>query len=95
MASVTPQRVAFEAARVLVTIAGTELCWWVFGEVSRCLGTPWETRLMETRLRLLREDAYYREAGCWRVLLEEEIREHPDVSDCLYRIVRSAAPLLD
>jgi hypothetical protein len=44
---------------------------------------------------LQREDAYYREAGCWRVLLEEELKAHPDASDCLYRIVKTAGSLLE
>jgi hypothetical protein len=95
MATRNPQRVAFEAARVLVTVAETDLSWWVFGEVGRCLGPDYETRLLETRLRLQHEDVYYGEAGCWRILLEEKISDRPDIADCLYRIVSTAAPLLD
>ncbi|TDD61017.1 hypothetical protein E1293_45290 [Actinomadura darangshiensis] len=94
MATVSPQRVAFEAARVLVTVARTDSCWWVFGEVGRCLGNAYETRLLETRLRLQHEDCYYAEAGYWRVVLEEQIDARPDVAECLYRIV-GAAPLVD
>ncbi|MEV5575442.1 hypothetical protein AB0L06_35845 [Spirillospora sp. NPDC052269] len=56
MASANPQRVAFDAARVLVAVAGSDLCWWMSGEVGRCLGPDYEARLLETRLRLQEDD---------------------------------------
>jgi hypothetical protein len=88
---VSSQRVAFDAARVLVSAAGSDLCWWLCGEVGRCLGPAYEMRLMETRLRLERDDVYFREAGCWRALLQDALRDRPEVAECLYRVV---APLL-
>lgn len=91
MGAVSPQRVAFDAARVLVSAAGSDLCWWLCGEVGRCLGAGYETRLMETRLRLERDDVYFREAGCWRALLEDALRDRPDVAECLYEVI---VPLL-
>lgn len=91
MATVSPQRVAFDAARVLVMAAGSELCWWMSGEVGRCLGPGFEARLLETRLRLQREDAYYKEAGYWRAVLEDLFRDRPDLADGLYGVI---SPLL-
>ncbi|GAA0268203.1 hypothetical protein GCM10009527_075650 [Actinomadura nitritigenes] len=91
MGGVSPQRVAFDAARVLVSAAGSDLCWWLCGEVGRCLGARYEARLLETRLRLERDDVYFREAGCWRALLEDEFRDRPDVAECLYQVIE---PLL-
>lgn len=46
---------------------------------------------METRLRLERDDVYYKEAGCWRALLEDALRDRPEVAECLYQVV---GPLL-
>ncbi|MEU9025304.1 hypothetical protein [Actinomadura sp. NPDC048394] len=91
MGGVSPQRVAFDAARVLVSAAGSDLCWWLCGEIGRCLGEGYEVRLVETRLRLERGDVYYKEAGCWRALLEDALRERPEVAECLYEVV---GPLL-
>ncbi|HEU5029401.1 MAG TPA: hypothetical protein VFV01_31135 [Spirillospora sp.] len=91
MGGVSSQRVAFDAARVLVSAAGSDLCWWLCGEVGRCLGAGYEARLMETRLRLERDDVYYKEAGCWRALLEDALRDRPEVAECLYQVV---GPLL-
>ncbi|MBO2454777.1 hypothetical protein J4573_47350 [Actinomadura barringtoniae] len=87
MAGVSPQRVAFDAARVLVAAAGSDLCWWVSGEVGRCLGPDFETRLLETRLRLQDEDAYFKEAGYWRAVLENVLRDRPELADELYRVI--------
>ncbi|GAA2150793.1 hypothetical protein GCM10009727_55410 [Actinomadura napierensis] len=89
--AVSPQRVAFDAARVLVSAAGSDLCWWLCGEVGRCLGTAYEARLLETRLRLQEDDVYYKEAGCWRALLDDVLMDRPDAAECLYRVV---GPLL-
>ncbi|MES9542898.1 MULTISPECIES: hypothetical protein [unclassified Actinomadura] len=91
MTAVSPQRVAFDAARVLVTAAGSDLCWWMSGEVGRCLGPGFEARLLETRLRLQREDAYYKEAGYWRVVLEEVLHDRPELVEGLYSVIN---PLL-
>jgi hypothetical protein len=92
MAGVSPQRVAFDAARVLVAAAGSDLCWWLCGEIGRCLGTCYETRLLETRLRMQQDDVYFKEAGCWRAILEDVLLDRPDLADCLYRVI---GPLLD
>ncbi|MEU8119414.1 hypothetical protein AB0C21_11980 [Spirillospora sp. NPDC049024] len=91
MAAVSPQRVAFDAARVLVAAAGSDLCWWMSGEVGRCLGPGFEARLLETRLRLQREDAYYKEAGCWRAVLEDVLHDRPELTEGLYSVI---SPLL-
>jgi hypothetical protein len=88
---VSSQRVAFDAARVLVSAAGSDLCWWLCGEVGRCLGAGYETRLLETRLRLEQDDVYYKEAGCWRAILEDALRDRPDLAEGLYQVI---GPLL-
>ncbi|MGP4023051.1 hypothetical protein [Actinomadura sp. 3N407] len=91
MTAVSPERVAFDAARVLVMAAGSDLCWWISGEVGRCLGPNFEARLVETRLRLQQEDAYYKEAGYWRAVLEDALSDRPDLADGLYSVI---SPLL-
>ncbi|MGJ6964117.1 hypothetical protein ACSDR0_19590 [Streptosporangium sp. G11] len=80
-------RVAWEGARAFVNAAGDNAYWWLSDTVGRSLGVTHQTKLSETRLRLLREDAWLAETAAWRVRLEDMLHERPDLAPVVLQLV--------
>jgi|SRR5690606_27258690 hypothetical protein len=92
MATLHPRRVAWEAARVFVTAADTDVYWWLSEAVGHYLGVIYELKLAETRLRLAGEPAKAPlEIPLWRALLDEMLDERPSEVSILSQLAEETA----
>lgn len=101
MAAFHPRRVSWEAARVFVAAAGTDVYWWLCEEIGSHLGVMYELRLAETRLRLAGAeddmaalDAAALEAVGWRGMLDGLLDEHPGCAPLLTQFIEETADRL-
>lgn len=78
MAVQQPRRVAWEAARIFVPAARTDVYWWLSEAIGHYLGVMYELKLAETRLRLAEEPgAAPLEIVLWRARLDQLLDDHP------------------
>ncbi|MFD2354857.1 hypothetical protein ACFSTC_44735 [Nonomuraea ferruginea] len=92
MAVRQPRRVAWEAARIFVPAAATEVYWWLSEAVGHYLGVMYELKLAETRLRLAEEPgATPLEIITWRISLDELLGERPGELSILAQLAEETA----
>lgn len=85
-------RVAWEGARVFVAATEADAYWWLSDMMARHLGVIYHLKLAETRLRVLQSgETVYAEAGAWRVRLEELLKERPELTPVVVRLIVQTA----
>jgi hypothetical protein len=91
MSVVHRERVAWEGARIFVAAAEADAYWWLSDVVGRYLGTMYELKLAETRLRLQSDGGSFAEAGAWRARLEELLQDRPDLIPLVLQVITETA----
>jgi hypothetical protein len=93
-------RVAWDAARTIVSIAGTaddELLIWLATRIDHVLGHPCRLALLDTHHRLNetpQQGTPIVETGRWRVRLEDLLRSRPDLTEDVHLLTLDAATRL-
>jgi hypothetical protein len=94
-----PPRVAWEFARIVVSIAtaGDDLYAWFSTRVADVIGAPYQLALLDTRTRLAhptRDDAPYLEAGLWRARIDDLLSRDTELIEDLYILAHDASSRL-
>jgi hypothetical protein len=95
MAVVHQPRVAWQAARIFVAAAETDVYYWLSEVIGDYLGVMYELQLAETRMSLRAREVFFAEMGAWRARLDELLELHPQMTSLVQQLTAETAERLD